>query len=155
MAMNELLLREDRLSIWDRLIRGEPVSMEECDELVGRLASDACPEEKSACMLLLASVRVSNERSEAMRRNLRAALRYWFSHSGSKDRPEPFDPTVLDGTGLESALGLYLSWPEAMESVGRTTVDYTALNRITELLRTRCAEEWKDRLGSSPPNELS
>jgi len=147
--------REERLVLWDRLIRGETVSVEECCDVVGRLAADAGHEEKSSCVLLVASARVANERSEAMRNNLRAALKYWFSQSGTKDRPDSFDASELEGQGLESLPGLYLSWPEALEAIGRTKPDYTALTRITERLRTRCAEEWERLLGSAPPKEIT
>jgi len=152
--MNSDLFREDRLSFWDRLIRGEQVPSEECEELVTGLVHDASPEERIGCILLLASVGIASDGTKAMRRNLRAALRYWFSHTGTKDRPENLEPRDLLEAGLEDVIGLYLNWPEAMGSVEGSKVDYTAKERIEKLLRARCAKEWQKRFGSSAPREI-
>ena len=153
--MNADLLREDRLAFWDRLIRGVQVPPAECDDLLTQLAVNADPEEQAGCILLLASVGIANEANRAMRRNLRAALKYWFSHTGTKEsREAPGLHDVQEG-GLESVIGLYLSWPEAMESVGGNPNDYSALKRLESLLRARCVEEWERRFGTPAPAEMS
>jgi len=89
-----------------------------------------------------------------MRRNLQAALRYWFSHSGTKDRPEPFSAHSLRDTGVGSAVGLHLSWPEAMQSVGANPNDYSALSRVQSLLRARYVDEWEASFESPVPDDL-
>jgi len=152
--MSSSLLREDRLALWDRLLRGEPVRPEDCGQLVSQVSHDASPEERAGSILLLASIRIAEEANRAMRRNLRAALRYWFSHTGTKDRPPKLRLRDLSDAGLERVIGLYLSWPEAMESVGGNPKDYTALKRLESTLRARCANEWRERFGSTPPDEL-
>lgn len=149
------LLREDRLAVWDRLVRGEHVPSEDVSGFILRLSHDAPPEEKASCVLLLASLRIANEGRRAMRRNLRAALRYWFSHSGSNDRPVKLNPRDLQDAGLERLVGLYLSWPEAMKSVRGNPEDYTALKRVEKQLRAQCAVEWQEQFGSGVPAELS
>ena len=153
--MNASHLREDRLAIWDRMIRGERIPSEESREIVGRFAHDTSSEERTGLVLQLASVELANEGSKATRTNLRAALRYWFSHTGTKDRSEHLNPRDLLDAGLEDVIGLYLSWPEAMESVGGKGTDYSALKRIERRLRAKCAEEWERQFGSSAPAELS
>jgi len=152
--MSSSPLREDRLALWDRLVRGEPVALEDCGELVTQVSHDASPEERAGSILLLGSIRIAAEANRATRRNLRAALRYWFSHTGTKDRPPKLLPRSLSDAGLEQLVGLYLSWPEAMESVGGNPKDYTALKRLESALRARCADEWRERFGSTPPDEL-
>jgi len=153
--MNASLLREDRLMIWDRLIRGERIPPAQSQEIVSRLAHDASSEEKAGSVLLLASVGLANEGSRAMRRNLRAALRYWFSHTGTKDRPEHLNPRDLQDAGLDRVIGLYLNWPEAMKSVGGNGENYSALKQLERQLRARCADEWQRQFGSSAPSEMS
>jgi hypothetical protein len=153
--MNADLFREDRLSFWDRLIRGVHVPPEECEGLLARLVHDDCPDEnRIGCILLLASVGIASDGTKPMRRNLRAALRYWFSHTGTKDRPENLEPRDLLDAGLEDVIGLYLNWPEAMGSVEGNKIDYTAKERIEKQIRARCAKEWKKRFGSSAPREI-
>jgi len=154
MAIDAAMLREDRLVFWDRLLRGERVDPVECRELMTRLAHEAPPEEKSGCILLVASVCLAREGNRAMQRNLRAALRYWFSHSGTKERPETFDPCELQDGGLETVVGLYLSWPEAMLSVGGNPDDYTAMKRLERRLRAKCVEEWERQFNTPAPDEI-
>jgi len=146
---------EERMVLWDRLVRGEEVDAMEIGDLIPRLAHDASDDERSACVLLLASVHVASRERRAMRRNLCAALRYWFSQSGSEDRPDNVDPDSLRNVGLESIVGLRLRWPEAMRSVGANPNDYSALKRIEKRLREQCVIEWERLFNCAPPTELS
>lgn len=149
--MIQELLREDRLALWDRLIHGENVAQTELDQLVTKLAHDAPGEDRASCMLLLATANIASQGSRAMRRNLIAALRYWFSHTGSKIRPPDLDPRGLKDVGLIELMGLYLSWPEAMLSAGGNPDDYTALKRVEKKLKEKYEEEWERVFGSSAP----
>lgn len=156
--MIERLLREDRLAFWDFLIQGETVEREELDLLVTKLVHDASEEERVASILLIASSRIAIEESAAMRRNLVAALRYWFSRCGAEDRPARLDFASLRNAGLIDFMGLYLNWEEAMRTVGRNPkkrIDYTALKRLEKKLKEHFVKEWERILGSSPPSILS
>lgn len=155
--MIEELLRADRLALWDRLIRGEAVEQAEIDQMVTKLAHDTSPEERAGCALLLAAAKIAREGSKAMRRNLTAALRYWFSYSGSKNRPPALNICAVKkhsrwkDAGLIDFMGLYISWPEAMCSVGGNPKDYSALNKVKNELERKYVEEWKRVFGSPAP----
>jgi len=152
--VNQELLREDRLAFWDRLIHGESVEFEELDQLVTKLAHDASDEDRINSVLLLAAAQIARVGRRAMRRNLVAALRYWFSHVGTKDRPSKFDPRKIENCGLIDIMGLYLTWPEALASVlaaKSRTADYTALKRIERCLEEEYMKEWERLFGSSAP----
>lgn len=144
--MNQELLREDRLALWDRLIHGERVELKELDQLVTKLAHDASDEDRVSSVLLLAAAQIARVGRRAMRRNLVAALKYWFSHVGTKDRPSKVDSRKIENCGLIDIMGLYLTWPEASG-----TVDYTALKRIEECLKEKYMKEWERLFGSSAP----
>lgn len=153
--MIQELLREDRLIFWDRLIQWEIVELKELDQLITKLAHDASAEEKASSVLLLAAALVARVERRAMRRNLVAALRYWFSHVGTKDRPpqlkECEDFYRLNSGGLLDFMGLYLSWSEAMCSVGANPNDYSALKRLEKRLKQAYEKEWERLFGSSVP----
>lgn len=148
------LLREDRLCFWDRLIQGQRVRQSEVAEVVTKLAHDAPPEERAGCILLLSAARISEEGSKAMQRNLVASLRYWFSYVGTEhsaaDIKIRLKKSKWRDMDLLACMGLQLSWPEAMHSVGAGS-DYTALNRLKEALKSRYSEEWQRTFGSSAP----
>lgn len=149
--MIQELLREDRLALWDRLIQGELIDQLELNQLVTKFVHAVPVEERIGCALLLAATNIASQESRAMRRNLVAALRYWFSHTGSKIRPPDLDPYGLKDAGLIELMGLYLSWPEAMLSVGGNPDDYTALKRVERKLKEKYEEEWDRVFGSSAP----
>ena len=152
------LLREDRLVFWDLLVRGNIVERGELDQFVTKLVHDASAEERVASILLIASSRIAIEESAAMRRNLVAALRYWFSRCGAEDRPTRLDFASLRKGGLLDFMGLRLNWEEALRTVGRNSkksIDYPALKRLEKKLKEYFAKEWEQILGSSPPSILS
>ncbi len=155
--MIEKLLRADRLALWDRLIRGEAVEQAEIDQMVTKLAHDTSPEERASCILLLAAAKIAREGSKAMRRNLIAALRYWFSYSGTKIRPP--DLSICNDkkhsrwkdAGLIDFMGLHISWSEAMCSVGGNPKDYSAFSKIKNTLKNEYKKEWGRVFDSSAP----
>jgi len=150
------LLREDRLSFWDRLIQGEGVKKPEVSSIVEKLAHDAPSEERVGCIVLLAAARISEEGSKTMRRNLIAALRYWFSYSGTKSNSDDLKNLLTESKwrdmDLLTCMGLHLSWREAMHSVGGNGDDYTALKRLKDALRDTYSKEWQRTFGSPPPS---
>lgn len=155
------LLQEDRLALWDRLIHGDAVEQAEIDQMVTKLAHDASPEERAACVLLLAVAKIAREGSRAMRRNLTAALRYWFSYSGTKNRPPGLNicndkrRSRWRDAGLIDFMGLYISWSEAMCSVRGNPKDYSAFNKVKNELEKKYVEEWKRVFGSPAPFTLT
>lgn len=149
--MIQELLREDRLIFWDRLIRGESIDAEELDQLVIKLAHDASAEERVGSVFLLAAAKIARVGRRAMRRNLIAGLRYWFSHVGTKDRPPGFNSQAIRDAGLTEIMGLYLNWREAMLSVGGNPNDYSALKRLEKRLKEEYKKEWKRVFGSQAP----
>jgi len=159
--MMEKSLREDRLALWDRLIRGEAVERAEVERVVATLIPDASHEERVSCILLLAAARIACEGSRAMRRKLTAALRYWFSHTGSKNRPSDLDickareRSKWRNAGLLDFMGLYISWPEAMCSVGGNPKYYTALTELKNNLKRKYIEEWERVFGSQAPSNFT
>lgn len=153
--MMQEILREDRLVVWDRLLRSGNVELEEVERLVTKLSRDTTEEEQLGSVLLLAVAKIATVERGATRRNLTAALRYWFSHTGTKDRPLTFVPRGLEDVGLVDLMGLYLTWPEAMRSVGGNPNDYSALKRLEQELREHCAKEWERVFGCSPPSVLT
>jgi hypothetical protein len=151
----DTMLREERLELWDDLVRGRPVSKERLRSVLLPVSREVSGNEKLCCALLWAAARISREASPAMRRNLTALLRYWFSQEGVPGQPAGFDRCSLAGAGLGEVMGLGLSWPEAMESVGGNPKDYTALVRVTALLRKECLVAWKEMFGESVPRVLA
>lgn len=153
------LLREDRLCFWDRLIQGQRVRQSEVAEVVTKLAHDAPPEERAGCILLLSAARISEEGSKAMRRNLVASLRYWFSYVGTEhsaaDIKSRLKKSKWRDMDLLTCMGLQLSWSEAMHSVGANGIDYTALNRLKDALKSTYSKEWQKTFGSSAPLDFA
>jgi len=153
------LLREDRLSFWDRLIQGERVKQSEVASIVTKLAHAAPPEERTSCILLLAAARISEEESKTMQRNLVAALRYWFSYAGTKSSSADCKNLLTESKwrdmDLLTCMGLYLSWSEAMCSVGASGDDYTALKRLKDTLRNKYSKEWQRTFGSPSPSNFA
>lgn len=153
------LLREDRLGLWDLLIRGEQISQSEVRETIAKLAHDAPQEERASCILLLAAAGISEDGSKAMQRNLVAGLRYWFSYVGTKSSTDAIKTLLSQqkwrNMDLITCMGLYLSWSEAMHSVGANGDDYAALNRLKTILKNRYSKEWEKAFGRSVPFTLS
>jgi hypothetical protein len=145
------VLREERLTVWDRLLRGEAVQVAQVRELVVRLAHDAPDDERAATVLLLAAVKLSSRGTSTSRRKLLAVLRYFFSQVGTADLSSASDATAVIDGGLLEIMGRKLSWPQAIRSVAGNERDYKALTRTKDLLRRECRVEWQSLFGSTPP----
>lgn len=151
--MDPQLVREDRLTVWDRLLRGEEIPSQELRFLqsVGR---DIPDDEKPGVILLLAAVELMNSGTAAVRRNLTAALRYWFSHTGSKTDKTLISPGRLKEGGLMEFLGLHLTWPEAARTA-KADGSYAALKRIEKKLQEECKRQWESIFGNPAPWDLA
>jgi hypothetical protein len=153
--MTNTAFREERLAIWDALIRGETTSRLDTDALFLGLAHDASDSERSGSALLLAAIRYLETTRPSSRWRLRAALWYWFSRAGTHDRPARFRLPQLKQCGLADLAGLYLTWPEVMKAIGRNPNNYSVLQRIQTDLMDLFGEEWKRLFGTSPPNVIN
>jgi len=149
------VLRDERLVLWDRLIRGERVSRSELGNIVSRLVHDASDSERAGSVLLFAAVRFIESARPSSRWRLQAALWYWFSQNGTSDRPNGFRVKNLRDPGLADLSGLYLTWPEVMEAMGRNPKDYSALKRIETDLTSYVSEEWVTLFGTEAPGMLN
>lgn len=144
-------LREERLGLWDQLLRGMWVNAPATERAFARLIRSVGGEERERAVLVLAAAHVAWKGRKATRRTLIAALRYWWSKSGSKDRPQGFAPRDLDGGGVLEVMGLDLTWEEALRSVGVRKVDHKALHRLQAQLEDAYTGVWERLLGSAPP----
>lgn len=149
------VLRDERLVHWDRLIRGERTARSELSELVSKLAHEATDSERAGSVLLLAANRFMESARPSSRWRLRAGLWYWFSQNGTHDRPKGFRVKQLAKAGLADLAGLYLTWPEVMEAMGKNPNDYTPLKRIEADLKTHFDEEWKSVFGNEAPAAIN
>ena len=155
-ATIDTILHDERLVLWDHLIRGEPVSRSEISKLISKLARNASDAERTGSVLLLAAVRFLERARPSSRWRLRAALWYWFSQNGTRERPTKFRVKHLRNAGLADLAGLYLTWPEVMEAVGRkNTEDYSPLKRIEADLMAYVIEEWITLFGKEVPATLN
>jgi hypothetical protein len=157
LAVRGASCREERLEHWDRLLSGETVHLSDVETLVIQYSRDAADEERAACVLLLAAARLSCKGQLRARRNLQAAFRYWFSHTGTESRSDPLPIDRLQRGGLADYLGLYLNWDEALATVGvRSTggINYMALRRAERGLKVQCASEWVQLFGTPAPASI-
>jgi len=152
--MIQTVLREERLTVWDCLLRGIRVEPDELDTLLTKLAHAVSGEERAGTVLLVAVVRLSLSGTEPQRQKLLAILRYYFSHAGSRVVPENEIQEAWTDIGLSGVMGLQLNWAEAMRSVGRNGTNYTDLTRTKNLIRNQCRVEWLRMFGPSVPAEL-
>ncbi|MBE0636335.1 hypothetical protein IH601_10105 [Candidatus Bipolaricaulota bacterium] len=153
--MTDDVLRDERLVIWDTLIRGEPVLRADVSSLILGLTHDAPDAERAGSVLLLAAIRYLETTRPSSRWRLRAALWYWFSQTGTRNRSGGFRLTQLKRCGLADLAGLCLTWPEVMKVMGRNPNDYSALARIQIDLTALFGEEWKNLFGTSPPKAMN
>jgi len=144
-------LREERLALWDMLIRGETVSRADVSVVLLGLTHEASDAERAGSVLLLAAIRYLEASRPSSRWRLRAGLWYWFSHTGTHSRPDGFRLSRLKRSGLADLAGLFLTWPEVMKALGKNPNDYSALTRIQKELTELFGAEWKKLFGTSSP----
>jgi len=135
-----------RVAFWQRLLVDESISPEDVDDELLALAKASSQEEKSAYVLLRAVVVANQEMSDAMRRNLKAAILYWFSQTGTSvgDGGE----VGADPSRLETVIGRQLAWADCARSVGGNPADYSAYTRLLDRLRHAIRAEWFRAFGA-------
>ena len=134
--------RSARLSLWNRLFHGLPVSPDELDSdtLCGDVSS---PDECAAYVTLRACVTLASSARRAVRCALRIAILYWFSNVGER-RGEAREPLHPKRTAfhLGEAVGTRLTWDETVALMKRKPIDFSAYLWILGLLETEYGKEW-------------
>ena len=131
-----------RLTLWNRLLHGVPVSLDELD--LNLLCGDASsPDERAAYAALRASVVLSSSARKAIRCALRIAILYWFSNIG-EHRGEARAPLEPKRTAfhLGEAVGTRLTWDEAVAAMHRKPIDFAGYLVVLELLEAEYARQW-------------
>lgn len=146
-------LQDERLALWDRLLMGELLDADALERELGPLIRSLGDEERENCVLLLAAAAVLVRSRSTARHTLAAALRYWWSKTGSKNRPPRFDPRMLKHAGVLEVMGLDLTWEEALRSVGivKRSVDHKSLHRVVEQLERAYGQVWERLLARAAP----
>jgi hypothetical protein len=138
-----------RLGMWQRILRDEAVPVSEIDRELLPLARDGAEGEKMPYILLRACLAAAEEMTPAMRRNLRAALVYWFSQTGSPVESGHREPADLGD--LRSVVGQRLTWSDCARLFGINPDDYTAYRRLVDRLEEAVRAEWQAAFGSACP----
>jgi len=146
---------EERLEVWDLLLREETPARSVLEHLAGAARGQSSDEERLSTAMLVAVAALLGNARRAARRNLMALLRYRFSQLGAKSRPHGLDPRELANPDMLGLMGLHLTWPEAMLSVGGNPADYTALSRTEKAVRAEFLTQWGRIYGTTPPDSLT
>ena len=143
--------RAARLSLWNRLFHGFPVSSDELDPgvLCGDLSS---PDERAAYVTLRACVALATSERHAVRCALRIAILYWFSNIGERrgDARKPLEPKRT-AFHLGEAIGTGLTWDETVEVMKRKPIDFSGYLWLLEVLEAECAREWSATFPGAEP----
>lgn len=139
-----------RLSVWNRLFHGQPVTIDELDveTLCGDTTSD---NERTAYVVLRACVAITQSARQTMRAAFRVVILYWLSNVG-----EPRDvvrgPLQPQSTSfhLGEALGARLTWDQAVALMGRKPVDVSAYYWLLDVLRAEYATQWQAVFSGEP-----
>ena len=147
--------RGARLSIWNRLFHGIPVSLAELDE-ESLLGDRDWAEDRGSYAFLRACVEVSNSSRPAIRYALRPAILYWFSNAsenpgGSHVLLRP-TRTVFH---LGDTVRTRTTWDEAVAAVGRKPIDYAAYRRVLEIVEVECRSQWASYFSSMEPVSIA
>ena len=134
--------RAARLSLWNRLFHGLPVSADELD--VTLLCGDfSSPDERAAYVTLRACAVLSSSSRQAVRCALRIAILYWFSNVGER-RGEARGPLEPKRTAfhLGEAIGTGMTWDEAVAAMKRKPIDFSGYLAVLELLEREYGRQW-------------
>ncbi len=134
--------RMARLSAWNRLFHGLPVSFEELD--AETLCGDpASPDERAAYVALRACAVLCDSSRQSVRTALRVAILYWFSNVGERcgEAQAPLHPRSTT-FHLGEAVGTGLAWNETVALMGRKPIDFSAYLWLLEALGKEYAKQW-------------
>ena len=142
-----------RLRYWNRLFRGLAVSIRELDRSFDDLIRESDCDERRAFILLRACAGLFNSSRWAIRHALRIAILYWFANvdvGGTRRRRVPAKSSSFD---LSDALGTGLTWDEAVASMGRRPIDFSAYLWMLELLEATYHRHWIEVFGQAPTGD--
>jgi hypothetical protein len=144
--------QQARLSVWDRLFRGFPVSLDEL--AVGKLCEDvSVRDECAAYVVLRVCTTLSHSARPTVRYALRVAILYWFSNMGRCHGEACRPPQPKSGAfRLGEAIGTGLTWGEAVAAMKRKPIDFSAYLWLLEVLEAEYVREWS---ATFPGTELS
>ncbi len=150
-------MQELRLQFWDSLLHNDPADGADLDEAFLAFTRAGEYEDKKALVLLKACAAVSQTASNAMKRNLKAAILTWFSGGPSDNRTHSWQLGHNGMPHLYEIVGTQLSWRDAAGIVGASPDDYSAKRRVLSLLRDECVSQWKWTFGEDTggPFEVS
>jgi hypothetical protein len=145
--------RSLRLRYWNRLFRGLGASIEELDDGLRMWAQRATTEDRRAFILLRACVGLFVSSRWAVRHALRIAILYWFSHLGGEGEQPRRVLARSSAFHLSDALGAKLTWDEAVASMRRKPVDFSAYLWILEYVEAAYQRHWEEVFGRPPTGE--
>jgi hypothetical protein len=134
--------QEARLSVWDRLFHGFPVSLDEL--ALDKLCEDvSVRDECAAYVVLRVCTTLSHSARPTVRFALRVAILYWFSNMG-RCRGEACRPLRPRSSAfrLGEAIGTGLTWDEAVAAMKRKPIDFSAYLWLLEVLEAEYVREW-------------
>jgi hypothetical protein len=147
--------QEARLSVWDRLFHGFPVSLDElaldkfCEDVSVR---DEC----AAYVVLRVCTTLSHSARPTVRFAFRVAILYWFSNMGRchGEACRPLRPRS-SAFRLEEAIGTGLTWDEAVAAMNRKPIDFSAYLWLLEVLEAQYVREWSVTFPGTEPASIS
>jgi len=142
-------IREARVASWNRLIHGQPDSLEELDRLFFPICRECSLEDRVAFILLRTCIQLFSVGSAATRRSLRVALVHWFSNSGPAQSGLSPAASAASASRLDEIMELGLTWREAALALGANPADYSAYQRLLQAIRTEASSQWARVFGTS------
>lgn len=133
--------RVARLSIWNQLFRGLPVAMSDLDRLT-LCGDEDCGSERAAYVTLRACAALCASARPAVRCALRIAILYWFSNVGDHRDGNALLNARRWTFHLGEAIGTHLTWDEAVASMKRKPIDFSAYLRMLEYVEEEYAWQW-------------
>jgi hypothetical protein len=131
-----------RLSLWNRLFHGFPVSFDELDPWV-LCGAPSSPYECASYVTLRACTALARSERHAVRCALRIAILYWFANIGERrgDARGALKPKRTT-FHLGEAIGTGLTWDEAVEVMKRKPIDFSAYLWLLEVLEAEYVKQW-------------
>jgi len=146
--------RAARLSLWNRLFHGVPVGVDELNP--GVLCEDSSsPDECAAYVTLRACTVLAMSERQAVRYALRIAILYWFSNIGEHrgDARKPLEPKRT-AFHLGEAVGTGFTWDEAVATMKRKPIDFSAYLWLLEVLEVEYARQWSVAYPGTEPASI-
>ena len=150
--MLEYEIREIRLVFWDRILQGAPPQTQEIDQALLPFIRETDIKERLAFTLLRSCAKIARSGTEAMRRNLKVALLYWFGNANSEIETAPYRHANVHSPHVHEIVNRKITWREAAAIVGTNPNDYSARQRLMKVLQEECAIQWGNLFGEAAGN---